>query len=49
MKRTRMLSILLAVLLVFLFSAAVLAAEPMTVTVETTADAVRLAMRCRWL
>ena len=40
MKRTRMLSILLAVLLVFLFSAAVLAAEPMTVTVETKADAV---------
>ena len=42
MKRTRMLSILLAVLLVFLFSAAVLAAEPMTVTVETKADAVQV-------
>ena len=40
MKRTRMLSILLAVLLVFSCSAAVLAAEPMTVTVETKADAV---------
>ena len=35
-----MLSILLAVLLVFSCSAAVLAAEPMTVTVETKADAV---------
>ena len=42
MKRTRMLSILLAVLLVFSFSAAVLAAEPMTVTVETKADAVQV-------
>ena len=42
MKRTRMMSILLAVLLVFLFSAAVLAAEPMTVTVETKADAVQV-------
>ena len=42
MKRTRMLSILLAVLLVFLFSAAVLAAEPMTVTVETKEDAVQV-------
>ena len=40
MKRTRMLSILLAVLLVFSCSAAALAAEPMTVTVETKADAV---------
>ena len=40
MKRTRILSILLAVLLVFSFSAAALAAEPMTVTVETKADAV---------
>ena len=40
MKRTRMLSILLAVLLMFSCSAAVLAAEPMTVTVETKADAV---------
>ena len=40
MKRTRMLGILLAVLLVFSCSAAVLAAEPMTVTVETKADAV---------
>lgn len=42
MKRTRMLSILLAVLLVFSFSAAVLAAEPMTITVETKADAVQV-------
>ena len=42
MKRTRMLSILLAVLLAFSFSAAVLAAEPMTVTVETKADAVQV-------
>ena len=41
MKRTRMLSILLAVLLVFSFSAAALAAEPMTVTVETKTDAVQ--------
>ena len=40
MRRTRMLSILLAVLLVFSFSAAALAAEPMTVTVETKTDAV---------
>ena len=39
MRRTRMLSILLAVLLVFSFSAAALAAEPMTVTVETKTDA----------
>ena len=42
MKRTLMLSILLAVLLVFSFSAAVLAAEPMTITVETKADAVQV-------
>ena len=42
MKRTRMLSILLAVLLVFSFSAAVLAAEPMTITVETKANAVQV-------
>ena len=40
MKRTRLLSILLAVLLVFSFSAAALAADPMTVTVETITDAV---------